>query len=455
MAHQEVHRPRGRGRTPAVQPSANAAPPRKTRRLRVPRWVWWTFGALILALAGLSGYTGLRVRQFQNQIYKPLPPTPAQAPALTLRIASPTSLVADPTLPPATATPPGASPTVPATQPLLAVASPTPVAAALTETPRPPVATTPAPVPPLPTTPATVAASVGRFNILVLGTDKRTDMQDVAARSDTMILLSVDPQWKTAGVLSIPRDLQVTIPGYGLQKINAAYFYGEYDQLPGGGPALALQTVSSYFNVPIPYYVAINFDGFQKVIDSMGGIGIYVPAAIDDPLYPGPGYSYIHVHFDPGCQHMDGARALEYARTRHADSDFGRSQRQQQVIKAMRERVLQVNMLPRFGDLLNQLGDTVATNIPPDQQWMFLQLGSQIPTNALYTAQIDGGMVREVGTAGNLDLQWDKAAPLLDWFLGRGSYTDLKPGSVPAPGSTATPLGPARTATTAPPDKCP
>jgi LCP family protein required for cell wall assembly len=272
----------------------------------------------------------------------------------------------------------------------------------------------------------------------VLGTDKRAELGSEAARSDTLILLSVDPKWKTAGILSIPRDLQVTVPGYGLQKINAAYFFGEYNKIPGGGPALAVPTVSKFFNVPIDYYVSVNFAGFQKIVDEVGGIDVYVPETIDDPEYPGPYNSYIHVHFDAGCTHMDGEEALEYARTRHADSDFGRARRQQQVIRAVRDKALELNMLPRYPELLSQLGDSVETNIPPDKQLAFAQLASQIKASDIYMAQIDAGMVREVSDTGDLILNRAKAKPMLDWFFGRGKYASLRPGAVLTPTPTPT-----------------
>src|SRR5207248_1385149 len=154
------------------------------------------------------------------------------------------------------------------------------------------------------------------------------------------------------------------------------------------------------------------------------------------------------VHFNAGCQHMNGEQALEYARTRHADSDFGRSRRQQQVIKAVRERVLQLNMLPQYGALLSQLGDTIQTNIPPDQQWLFTRLAGEIQASNIYSAQIDSTLVREIPGTGNLDLRWDKAKPVLDWFFGRGAYANLKPGTAltPVPTATAVEAGPVRTA---------
>ncbi len=373
-----------------------------SRRKR-PVWRRWVLGGVILVVLLVAGYVG----------------------SLGYALVSTSARIYRGTLPPlATRT---------------EAASPTP-APARTQAPgeatwTPPEVDSPTPVEALPP---------GRINILVMGTDKRTELQEEAARSDTLIVISVDPQWKTAGILSIPRDLQVPVPGYGLQKINAAYFFGEYDKIPGGGPALAVPTVQQYFGVPIKYYVTINFDGFQKIVDMMGGIDINVPRAIDDPEYPGPYNSYIHVHFDAGCQHMDGTQALEYARTRHADSDFGRALRQQQVIRAVRIRALQLDMLPRYADLINQLGNTIETNIPPDQQWMFVQLAGQIKSSDIYQAQIGSDLVREIPNTGNLALRWDKARPLLNWFFGRGLYADLRPGTVltPTPGLTADSTGP-------------
>ena len=109
---------------------------------------------------------------------------------------------------------------------------------------------------------------------------------------------------KTAGILNIPRDLLVPIPGYGVRKVNAAYAIGEYNQMPGGGPALAVQTISRFsqhFGVPIKYYVTVNFEGFQKVVDTVGGIYINVPEAIDDQCYPTPWF---------GCEMCISTRAI-------------------------------------------------------------------------------------------------------------------------------------------------
>ncbi len=330
-----------------------------------------------------------------------------------------------PTLVPATVTAEAilyASPTEP---PL-----PTPLPGEPTWTPRPTSIAEP-----------TEALSAGRINILLLGTDNRAELGNEAARSDTLIIISLDPQAKTAGILSVPRDLQVAVPGHGLQKINAAYFFGEYEKLPGGGPTLALPTVRNFFKVPIDYYAAINFDGFQKVIDEIGGIDVYIPQPLDDDSYPGPYNSTIKIHFDAGCQHLNGEQALEYARTRHADSDFGRARRQQQVIRAVRDKVLEVNMLPKYPSLLEQLGNSIETNITLDKQAAFAQLAGDIKQSDIYTAQIDSTMVSEQGEDKHLVLIQAKAKLMLDWFFGRGKYAALRPGTVLTPEPTVTPNG--------------
>ncbi|HMA32879.1 MAG TPA: LCP family protein [Chloroflexia bacterium] len=380
----------------AGQRQIPAAPLR--RRAGLPRWARLLLVLLGLGLVGVFGFAGnlgFSAWKAMNSAYRgPLPTLAPQTevPALPAAGGGPTPRPGEPTWTP------GATATADAAEELPA----------------------------------------GRTNILVLGTDKRAELGTDAARSDTLIIISVDPQWKTAGILSIPRDLQVPLPPYGLQKINAAYFFGEYNKLPGGGATLAVPTVSKFFQVPIQYYVAINFEGFQKVIDTIGGIDVYVPDTIDDPEYPGPYNSYIHVHFDAGCQHLDGEHALQYARTRHADSDFGRARRQQQVIRAVREKALTLNMLPRYTDLLGQLGDSIETNIPPEQQLAFAQLGGEIKGPDIYTAQIDNTMVRVVDDTGALALRWDRAKPMLDWFFGRGAYKTLRPGTILTPTAVPT-----------------
>ena len=186
-----------------------------------------------------------------------------------------------------------------------------------------------------------------RVTILILGLDY-ADWQSEdrlgPARSDTMILLTIDPGSMTAGMLSIPRDLWVTMPGIlGYHKINTAHRFGELYEMPGGGPGLASRTVEQLLGVKIDYYARIDFYAFESFIDELGGIEVNVPEEIKvDPIG-----EHNTVVLKPGTQLLDGPTALGYARNRYtADGDFDRSARQHQVIMAIRNRILSLNMLP-------------------------------------------------------------------------------------------------------------
>jgi len=205
-----------------------------------------------------------------------------------------------------------------------------------------------------------------RVNMLVMGLDYRdwSETPDGPSRTDSLILLTMDPQTKTAGMLSIPRDLWVNIPGYYEDKINTAYYTGEAYQLPGGGPGLAVKTVEGFLGVPIHYYAQIDFGAFVKFIDEIGGIDIHVKEEIIvDPL--GPGNT---VTLKEGVQTLDGATALAYARARNTGhGDFDRSDRQQQVILAVRDNILNYytlsKLISRALPVYQELSAGVKTNL--------------------------------------------------------------------------------------------
>jgi LCP family protein required for cell wall assembly len=224
------------------------------------------------------------------------------------------------------------------------------------------------PVAPDPTRPS--AAAGRRVTVLLLGIDTRPD--EPVGRTDSMMLLTYDPDTNSTGMISMARDLLVTIPGIrGKAKINTANFFGDANRYPGGGPALASRTVADFLGYPVNYYVRINFDGFRQIIDQIGGIDIDVPQAINDPLYPDNNYGYDPLYIPAGHIHMDGALALKYARTRHDDSDYGRARRQQQVVKAVEAKLLQPSnlamLLPRLPGLAMTLGKSLQTNMPLNQ----------------------------------------------------------------------------------------
>ncbi|HEX2171835.1 MAG TPA: LCP family protein [Dehalococcoidia bacterium] len=215
--------------------------------------------------------------------------------------------------------------------------------------------------------PAQTADQRDRVTILLLGVDRRSGEANEPTRTDTMLLATYDPRTKMAGMLSIPRDLWVPIPvrsGEIIEdRINTAHLYGDLYSYPGGGPALAKATVEYNLGVKIDYFARIDFEGFEKMVDTVGGITVDVPVPLKDDAYPTPNYGTERIYFPAGLQHLDGERALKYARTRHADSDIGRTRRQQQVLLAFREQALRLNLLPQAPSLIQQLGNSLATDV--------------------------------------------------------------------------------------------
>lgn len=233
---------------------------------------------------------------------------------------------------------------------------------------------------------------VERVNVLLLGVDERPQ-ENGMSRTDTMMLLTLEPQTLQAGVLSIPRDLWVPIPGYNQGRINTAHRLGEMYNYPGGGPALARETVEYNLGVPIQYYVRLNFQGFVDLVNLIGGIDIYVAEPINDLLYPDHNYGYEPLYIAAGQQHFDGEMALKYARTRHNSNDFDRARRQQQVLLAILERVTRLDMLPqlapRIGELYNIMEQSIATNLTLDEVLALAGLAVKVDRAQIRFAVID------------------------------------------------------------------
>ncbi len=223
----------------------------------------------------------------------------------------------------------------------------------------------------------------GRVTMLILGLDYRDwEQGSQASRSDTMILLTLDPLTRTAGILSIPRDTWVAIPGFTHAKINTAYYLGEAHKLPGGGPGLAVKTVEQFLGVPINYYAQIDFDAFVRFIDEIGGVKINVPAEITIDLL-GDGANTIKT-LKPGPQVLPGEWALAYARNRKtSEGDFDRARRQQQVVLAIRNRILSLEALPlliqKAPVLYQELATGIHTNMSLEQAIRLALLAQQVP----------------------------------------------------------------------------
>jgi LCP family protein required for cell wall assembly len=265
---------------------------------------------------------------------------------------------------------------------------------------------TPAPTP-VPTQSVDTAPQpwdgASRVTVLVMGLDYRDwEAGDGPPRTDTMILLTIDPLTKTAGILNVPRDLWVNIPGFDYGRINTAYPLGIAYDVPGGGPQQAMDTVESLLGVPIDYYAIIDFGAFEKFIDELGGINIAVTSELSvDPI--GKGNT---VYLKPGNYLFDGPTALAYARARHTDGgDFDRAQRQQQVILAIRDRIVELGPTQVAGKIpamYNELAAGIHTNLSLNDAvklgWLALEIpldtvqrGAIAPPNAVSFAKSPDG----------------------------------------------------------------
>jgi LCP family protein required for cell wall assembly len=236
-----------------------------------------------------------------------------------------------------------------------------------------------------------------RVNILLLGIDKRPD--ESIARTDTMILVTIDPASGKAAMISIPRDLWVTIPGYGENRVNMSHYLGEKDGYPGGGPALAMKTVQYNLGVPIHFYVRVDFDGFRRIVDTLGGVDIDVQHAIDDPKYPDMNYGYDPFHIEVGMQHLDGYTALKFARTRATlGADFDRARRQQQVLLAIRQRALAIDVVPKIPELWTTMAGTVQTDLQLMDLLELAKLADLIQGDHIQSVVIDHTMTVDYTT---------------------------------------------------------
>jgi LCP family protein required for cell wall assembly len=243
----------------------------------------------------------------------------------------------------------------------------------------------------------------GRINILLLGIDQRVGFDtETAYRTDTMIIVSVNTVSKQVGMISIPRDLWVDIPGFQPGRINTANDLGDRFEYPGGGgPALAAATVQQNFGIEVDKFVRINFNVFETVVDTLApeGIEICITEEIHDPSYPDEGYGFLDVRFEPGCQLLNAERLLQYARTRKTQGgDFDRAMRQQQVLKAAQAKFLSVggitNFLTNIPVLYNELSGSIVTNLTLDEILSLGRLAGEIGSDDITSAVIDTRQVQ-------------------------------------------------------------
>ncbi|MDM8527190.1 LCP family protein [Anaerolineales bacterium HSG24] len=284
------------------------------------------------------------------------------------------------------------------------------------------------------------------FNILLMGADKRPGGN--VGRSDTIIVVSINPLSKTVAMLSFPRDLWVTIPNYGTHRINAAYLLGERTSPNGGGIRLMQETIEQNFGLKTDYHAQINFDGFERVVDTLGGIELDIPELHDTARFYGFTPSYINkashysfipsrvvdagkptanaselitqtlvftsdaqlsqimpepgyrmVYLEAGRQVIDGETALQYARSRASvTADFARMKRQQAILLAIRKQALQTDVLPRIPELWSDLHDTIQTDLSLLHIIKLASIAKTIQLDGIQTATIDHTMTNDYRT---------------------------------------------------------
>jgi LCP family protein required for cell wall assembly len=245
-----------------------------------------------------------------------------------------------------------------------------------------------------------------RTNILILGIDRAPD-GSALGRSDTNILLSIDPLRPDVKMLSIPRDLWVNIPGVGENRINTAHFFAEIEQ-PGSGPRATLETIRVNFGLDVPYYVRLRFDSVQPIVEAMGGITI----ELDQPT----------AGYPPGSHTLNGEQALAFARNRTGTDDFYRMAQGQLLYKAAFRQMLNPASWGRIPAVAAAVLDSVDTNLPV---WLWPRLGLALlraGPDGIDNRTLDREMVTPFTTSGGANVllpNWERINPLLREMFGQ------------------------------------
>lgn len=235
-----------------------------------------------------------------------------------------------------------------------------------------------------------------RINFLLLGIGGTG--HDGPELTDTIMFASYRPSTSDIGLLSIPRDLAVPIPGYGYQKINSINAYGEMES-PGSGPEWSSEVISDLLDQEIHYYVKVDFNGFVDLIDDIGGIDVYVERSFTDYQYPTEDDLVQTIAFEQGWAHMDGETALQFARSRHGNngegSDFARADRQQKILLAVKDNLLSASTFlnpSKLNNLVETFQDNVETNM---SFWELMKMTRYIPdidADKIHTTVLDSGV---------------------------------------------------------------
>jgi LCP family protein required for cell wall assembly len=246
----------------------------------------------------------------------------------------------------------------------------------------------------------------GRINVLLLGVGDAGHSGENL--SDTIMVISYDVKTKQTAMISVPRDLYVKIGDYGSAKINAAHAYGEYYKYTGGGPALAEKTIGEVLGIPINYYARVDFTGLKDIVNAVGGIDINVKSDLYDPYYPSDdGLKSGELFIKKGQQHMNGDLALRYSRSRETTSDFDRARRQQEVLTAIKTKVMSADTLlnpTKISDIATALGKHLKTDFSVSEITRGIEIFKGVDTskikNKVFDNSPEGLLVSDSGAAG-------------------------------------------------------
>ncbi|MEO8955092.1 MAG: LCP family protein [Ktedonobacteraceae bacterium] len=232
------------------------------------------------------------------------------------------------------------------------------------------------------------------WNILLLGSDNDAKYSFPALLTQVMMVVHVDTIHNTVSMLSIPRDSWVSVPQIGgMHKIDQAFFLGvtQHNSFDDG-VRLARLTVEKDYGITIDRYAWVGLDGFAKVIDTLGGLDIDVTHPVVDDLYPDDTgqnahnpYAFTRLYIAPGPQHMNGQEALAYVRTRHADlvGDIGRTQRQQQVLQALKEKLNLSSVLNNLQQLFTDMTGSIYTDLSEQEMFGFAVFGRGVASTSI------------------------------------------------------------------------
>ncbi len=270
-------------------------------------------------------------------------------------------------------------------------------------------------------------SSDGRINILLLGIGGKEN--NAPNLTDTIMIASVNLKTNQVALLSIPRDLYVTVPTFNVQtKINAVYQLGLNS---GSNDAKTIKdTIKNITGLDINYYAVLNFQGFRDIINAIGGINITSDRDIYDATYPGPNNSYTIFKLDKGFHHMDGETALKYARERHDDpqGDFGRAKRQQQIIQATKNKIFSASTLFdvfAINNLVDALGENIKTDISTQDLDAFYELSKKLDTVNINNVVVDAWNSNSLLKVSHVDFNGLQAFVLIPRIANYSEIQDL------------------------------